>query len=274
MSFPLIGTPEPRAHFDFFRKELTSKNPFTFVRFSDGEVEILNNHPLVISEGFVHWSKGSVNFSYPVHDFKSFVPDRDTQLRADLLASAKHLSPTYFKGLVTRSNNAIRERDFLVDLNGGSTSNLSFCDLFINENYLRFLNVIMPIILESPEVFVVANFRANVGLVSRNWGHIPIPDNFFLDYESTFDEALGKLSAIPPNSLVLSSASSLTNILGYRLNLERPDVTFLDVGTSINHLLGLGASYRSYQTQLENWTVSSTRRKILYRVFGSHRIRW
>jgi hypothetical protein len=79
---------------------------------------------------------------------------------------------------------------------------------------------------------------------------------------------------VPKSSLVLSSASSLSNILGHKLHTLRADLTFIDVGTSLNHLIGLGRSSRAYHTQLEPWTFRTLRPKVLYRLFGGHRIKW
>jgi hypothetical protein len=274
MNFELSGTPNPGMHFSFFREKITALKPFSFVRFSDGEIEILRSRPLSISEGLVDWSKGSVKFDYPIHDYKSYVPERDVLLRTDLIESARYLNSGYYKGVVTGGNNAIEDRDFLVELNGGTTNNLSFADLFINEHYLQFLNQILPLLKMREDVYFVGNFRASVEALSVGWSKVSVPDNFFPNYTSVAQEIFDSLINVPSSSLILSSASSLSNILGHKLHVSRPDLTFIDVGTSLNHLIGLGRSSRAYHTQLEPWNLRTLRPKLLYRLFGGHRLKW
>lgn len=266
--------PDSKEHFRIFLNKLQNQDPFSFVRFSDGELEILRNHTLVIEEGAVHWSKGSFRADYPAHDFKEFIPGRDIQLRQDLTDSATYLGENFFKGVPTKSNRASRDRDFLVSLNGGTYSNLTFSDLLINENYKPFLLKALPQIIQRENVFVLANFRANVHALDGSWKHIEVQDNIFGSYLNVIDDLMDFLSGLPASSTVLSSASSLSNIVGHKLHKFRPDVTFIDIGTSINHLIGMGSTSRAYHSQLEPWSLVSFSRKIQYYILGSHKIRW
>ena len=45
----LFIKPDPKEHFNSFMNLLNSIKPFTFIRFSDGEVEVLRNRKLTIS---------------------------------------------------------------------------------------------------------------------------------------------------------------------------------------------------------------------------------
>ena len=60
------------------------------------------------------------------------------------------------------------------------------------------------------------------------------------------NDILNNLFDIPSGSLILSSASSLSNIIGFELFNQRNDITFLDIGTSINDLIGLQEITRTY----------------------------
>lgn len=51
---------------------------------------------------------------------------------------------------------------------------------------------------------------------------------------------------VPDSALVLSSASSLSNVLGHRLRKSRSDLTFLDIGTVLNDLMGLPLTTRAH----------------------------
>jgi hypothetical protein len=267
---------EPNSKDDF--NELTSRilkfTPTTFIRFSDGELEVLRNNPLSINNGVVKWRLGTLNAKYPPHDNKSFVPERDHKLRSDLISSARYRARGFFKGVPTSSNKASLDRDYMIGLNGGSVENLTFSDLFINENYLRFLRETLPFLQESGRVAFLGNFRAQVSAVSPKWSHIKLQDNVFPIYEAVLPGLLENLGALRDGSIILSSASSLSNILGHKLHLLRPDISFIDVGTSLNPFVGLGQTSRAYQTQLLPWVPKHLASKLKYQLLGNHKMRW
>jgi hypothetical protein len=266
--------PEAKRDFQELRSRFMNNIPTTFVRFSDGELEILRNNPLSITDGVVRWRLGTLDGKYPQHDNKSFVPERDTLLRSDLFASARYKSNGYFKGIPVSSNQASIDRDFMIDLNGGNIDGLTFSDLFINENYFAFIDNVLPLFLQTKKVFFVGNFRANLSKLSEKWSHVPIDDNVFPVYEAIFPKLLETLTELEPGSVVLSSASSLSNTLGHQLHQARPDITFVDVGTSLNPFVGLGEATRAYQTQLLPWSPKNASRKLKYQLLGSHRMKW
>lgn len=269
-----MPVPTANNEFDQFRLRFLKGIPTTFVRFSDGELEVLRGNPLSILNGVVNWRLGTLDAKYPEHDNKSFVPERDGALRADLTASALYRSEGYFKGVPTSSNKAVGDRDYMIQLNGGDKDGLSFSDLFINENYLNFLNNILPIFLANVNVMFIGNFRADLSRLSDMWTHLPVQDNAFPNYEVVLPRLLTKLSSAEMSSVILSSASSLTNILGHKLHEIRPDISFIDVGTSLNPFVGLGEATRAYQTQLLPWNSRNISRKLKYQLFGNHRMKW
>ena len=237
---------EARHDFDQLLELLLKKIPFTFVRFSDGEMEIIRNHRLFIGDGRISWSKGEVEFSYPDFDKKDFLPERDVLLRDDLIASARFTDKNFIKGIPASHNKALDDRNLLVGLNDGSHKNLTFADLFINQNYLKFRRKVLPSFYRFEHVFYLGNFRSKPNLLNDNWKLIPLQDNFFENYEQVLGSSLSALQALPKHSLVLSSASSLTNILGHQILQHRQDLTFFDVGTSLHDLVGLQSGIREY----------------------------
>jgi hypothetical protein len=266
--------PEAKRDFQELRSRFINNIPTTFVRFSDGELEILRNNPLSITDGVVRWRLGTLDGRYPQHDNKSFVPERDIVLRSDLIASARYKSNGYFKGVPASSNKAAVDRNYMIDLNDGDFLGLTFSDLFINENYLGFIKDVLPLFLENPNVAFVGNYRASLSKLSETWSHVPIDDNVFPVYEAIFPKLLETLTDLEPGSVVLSSASSLSNTLGHQLHQARPDITFVDVGTSLNPFVGLGEATRAYQTQLLPWSPKNASRKLKYQLLGSHRMKW
>ena len=123
---------------------------------------------------------------------------------------------------------------------------VSVADLLINSNYKFFREKILPLIPDYENIYLIANFRAKPIDILEKSKHIKIPDNFFENYQQIRDEVIRNLLNIPSGSLILSSASSLSNIVGHEIFKIRKDITFLDVGTSINDLLSLDKITRSY----------------------------
>ena len=85
---------------------------------------------------------------------------------------------------------------------------------------------------------------------------------------------MSELKSLPMNSLVLSSASSLTNILGYQLQAFRKDLTFFDVGTSLHDLVGLQGGIREYQALIGRNSPKGIYRKLRLVSSPSFKLRW
>jgi len=266
--------PSAKRNFQELRSRFVNRIPTTFVRFSDGELEVLRNNPLSITDGVVRWRLGTLDGKYPRHDNKSFIPERDGILRSDLIASARYVADGYYKGVPASSNKATLDRNYMIDLNGGDIRGLTFSDLFINENYLAFINDVLPIFLKNRNLTFVGNFRSNLSKLSESWSHLPIDDNIFPVYDDLFPNLLKTLTELDASAVVLSSASSISNTLGHQLHQVRPDITFVDVGTSLNPLIGLGQATRAYQTQLLSWSPKTAVRKLKYQLLGNHRMKW
>lgn len=247
----------------------TAKTPFTFVRFSDGEVEILRNHRLSISEDKTEYRGRTFDSNFPIFDHKEFMPESGQSLRRDLLSAAIFSSPFYFKGIPTWHNNMVEDREFLLRLNGGVDQNMTFSDLFMNSNYEKSRVSFFPILLKQFEkVFIVGNWRIQPQNILKAATKITIPDSFFSEYIAVSRDVYKQLLCIPKGSLVLSSASSLSNILGCWLRRERPDLTFIDVGTSLNDLLGMPSHTRDYHSIYKPKTL---KQKILAARFKSRK---
>ena len=269
------AVPNSKSHFVFFESLIRQKIPFVFVRFSDGELEIIRNRRLEINETQVIWRNGvKVDHMYPIHDVKVFDPGIHQNFRTALLASAQHRSENYYKGIPARHNDAIADRDYMIDLNGGSIEGLTFSDLFLNENYRKFLRNVVPLFTEYQNVSVLGNFRMQPQLFNQNWKLISIPDNFIADYELVFANVTNQLEALPDNSLVLLSASSLSNTVGMRLSMVRPDLTCIDIGTTMHEIMGLGGSSRAYHVHAEPLRRSNALKKVRFRFKGDYHLKW
>lgn len=263
---------DPRVELRGFAEKLSRREPFVFVRFSDGETEILKGHKLELGASGVTWSRGESAFVYPEYDHKSFDPLADAALREALIESAKYRSPRYFKGIPTRHNRDKAATRLMYELNGESWKNLTFSDLWINSNFKFFLKEIVDDLLQR-KVTLLANYRTNPKLLSANWDLIPVPDAAFQIHESLKRDAMAQISQLPPGSVVLSSASSLSNLIGHDVSMRNLEICFLDVGTALHPLLGFDDSRRLYLSQLKPWTRETFREKIAY-AMSRGSLRW
>ena len=272
----LFIKPESKNHFNSFMNLLNSTKSFTFIRFSDGEVEVLKNRKLTISNKKTFFRGKFYSNNYPEMDTKSFDPLKDQNFRMDLLESCIFKSEFFYKGIRTFSINdaeSIIDREFLLRLNGGFDNYITFADLLINENYLLFRSNMFPLILQKfKNIVVVSNWRSKIKFKFHQ--HIKVSDNFIKNYENELTNILNSLLNIPVDSVVLCSASSLTNILGHKLFLLRPDLTFLDVGTSLNELFSLQNDIRIYHKLLNKFKNYPLPIKFINLLINDLLIRW
>ena len=140
--------PDGKSDLDRFEQFLREQSPFTFVRFSDGEIELLRNRKLSIDSGVTEFRGKRFSNQFPDFDKKYFDPLIDKEIRRDLIESAMYRGAAYFKGIPTRHNNAIIDREFLLRLNGGFTSQMTFSDLFLNSNFTRARSNFFPLLAE------------------------------------------------------------------------------------------------------------------------------
>ena len=268
--------PVPKFHFNNFMKLISLRRPFTFIRFSDGEVEVLRNRKLIISnQKTIFRGKISCN-NFPKMDSKIFNPQLHQKFRRDLLEASIFKSKYFYKGIRTfniTDPEATNDREFLLRLNGGFDNQITFSDLLINQNYIIFRKKLLPLLFKKfKDITVISNWRSNLKFSYHK--HIKVSDNFISNYEYELQNVLSQLIDIPRNSLVLSSASSLTNIVGYKLFLYRKDITFLDIGTSINELLSLPMKTRGYHELLDFYKTYHLPIRFFKLFFNDLIIRW
>jgi hypothetical protein len=211
---------------------------------------------------------------YPDYDHKKFDPDSQGAIRELILESARYSSKNFLKGIPTAHNKDPGATIMLIELNGGSDDGLTFADLLINSNYMAFLERSVPILRGREDVTVVGNFRMRPELVAPNWSLLAIPDNAFKDFEENVESVLGSLIKLPKGGVVLSSASSISNVVGWKLHQKRPDLTFIDIGTALHPQMGMGGPVREYHTQLISWNLKSAKSKLAYVLLGRSKLKW
>lgn len=225
--------------FDHIKNLVYSKKPFCLIRFSDGEIEIIRNRKLIINKGKTEFRGMKYKNNFLEHDNKTFIPSRHQSIRKHLIEAVTFYSRNYFIGIPGSHNNMLRDAELLIRLSGYKNENFTFSDILVNENFSKTKILYNFLLKNYNNIYIIGNERAKDSVIAKKNNFIPVCDNFFNSYDQQLSQINKKVENIPSGSIILSSASSMSNVIGYRLWKKRQDVTFIDAGTSINFLLNL-----------------------------------
>ena len=147
--------------FNKLRDKIAAKENFAFSRFSDGELHMLQNMYFKITDD--HFVEGTkVGYcKYTEEEHKEFDPKKHKFYRDKLEEAFKFKKYNYFKGICAKAD--VGEQDFRwqLELNSHDTEDLTFSNVFINANYPRFIQEVIPLLKDRDIIFVV-NEKADV----------------------------------------------------------------------------------------------------------------
>tara|TARA_R110002020_G_scaffold366278_1_gene578365 strand:- start:4258 stop:5067 length:810 start_codon:yes stop_codon:yes gene_type:complete len=229
--------------------------PFSFARFSDGEVTILRNKTVVLAEdhfiqGDIHGDHKVYANSYMPEEQKSFIPSENKIQYEKLTEAFKFKKYNYIKGIPGQNSlDGGESWKFCVKLYGEDNwEDLSFCNVMINGNYSRFIKEMLPLFSEK-NIVLVANENSKLDrLPFKVKKFFPIGSNCMVN-DFNLPEKISewiKENNIS-NHLFLFSAASLSNFLCYDLFKNHDNNQYMDIGSSLGPLL-----------QLEGWKSSRT----------------
>lgn len=269
--------PKHQRDFDLFLQNIVDGRNFFFVRFSDGEMEVLQNNSFELSGKGVSWSKGDNSFVYPEYDRKKFDPGVQKHIRDELMASLTFHQPNYWVGLPSANSKNARYINLIEELTEQkveSRSTATYSDLLINDNYMRFIRDMIPALSSKRSVTYVGNYRADIKLLNKNWNQIKIGDGIFDDWETAKNYVISEIEKLDERTIVLCSASSLTNVVGMEIAKKSSKMTFIDIGTALHPFIGLEQPVREYHNQLTPWNLENLRPKLGYYLLGRQKFRW
>jgi len=228
--------------FDHVLNKLKAHENFAFTRFSDGELFILQNKTVVLSDN--HYITGDIKGPnrYTKEEHKEFYPDKHQEYRDKLIECYRHTQDNYYKGICTSTDGHVgRENfDWMIDFHGSDHENLTFANLLINANYSRFVEELIPVIADRPILYVV-NKMADLSLLPFDIKKaFLVGSNCMIDSYDTTEEVKEYIDQENINDhIILCSAASLSNYVIYEGFKSNPNNTFLDIGSCLNPLLGL-----------------------------------
>ena len=228
--------------FDHVLSKLKAHENFAFTRFSDGELFILQNKTVVLSDN--HYITGDIKGPnrYTKEEHKEFYPDKHQEYRDKLIECYRHTQDNYYKGICTSTDGHVGRQNFdwMIDFHGADHENLTFANLLINANYSRFVEELIPVIADRQILYVV-NEMADLSLLPFDIKKaFLVGSNCMIDNYGTTEEVKEYIDQENiSDHIILCSAASLSNYVIYEGFKSNSNNTFLDIGSCLNPLLGL-----------------------------------
>ena len=221
--------------FDKFLDKIRNHKPFAFTRWADGENMILRNESYSLSptsHGY-HSPEDQKNFN-------ASLPDHQNH-REKLWEALRYKSDTYHIGIVTDGlcppeQNGGSLRDWMIENAGSDIENITFANVFINENYYRFRDLVRPLFNDYKTV-IMCNERSRLddNIFSSVIKDFRVGSNCIInDMDKINDMTEWVQQEKPEGYLFLFAASSLGNLCIHELHQIAPNNTFIDVGSALN----------------------------------------
>lgn len=235
------------TEFERFKSRFERNQPFSLVRYGDGEFHTLKN----------------ANFNCQNWQIKN--NDKSTlKFNEDLASALQSTNSSYFIGIPCGCNESRDNfREFFFSNYDYEIEQLTFANIFNNAMYPRFQNEILPIIKEYPIVLISnenTNFECflSYGFNVKQW--VPVPTfNAWEKTETIHDEIEQFIEREKPkNHIFLFSAGPVSKIIIHRLHTKYPDLQnfYLDMGSTLDPYYGFKPT-RNYH-QWFSWKILST----------------
>jgi len=230
------------GEFDKLKLFLEKGTNFAFSRFSDGELFIMQNKKVVLAPG--HWQVGEKAgyATYPPEEQKEFIPEKHSEHRKELIEAFQFQHENYYIGLSGRKDVGDDDFEWQIKLRGSDDeTNLTFANVFINDNYKRYVHEIVPMLKDRDIIFVVNERALLEGLPFKIKKDFRIGSNCIVNNHDTVEQVR---KYIKDNNIkdhvILCGAASLSNCITHKCFEENQSNTFLDVGSTLNPYMGDG----------------------------------
>lgn len=216
--------------FDYFWNLIDNEINFAFARYADGEVSLMKGI-----------SVGTATQAFRVDKWNA--PMQMTKAGQDLLKTLNHTENNYFYA-ISGKNDSMDDYTFLRNNIAQSDSNITFVNLWINNNYHRTKEKYMGL---KRNVILIANEKANIDKFPFSIiDQTKFPDdcvNFWETNSEKFIEDITIKYKNIKNTLFFVSCGPVSEIIISELYKSNPDNTYVDVGSSIDEFV------HGYQTR-------------------------
>lgn len=240
--------------FEKLKNKLTAGENFGFARFSDGELYIIGNVRLEIGTDHYQIGEGKHGGVYGQEETKSFVPGQHEFFRQRLIDSLRFRKPNYYKGISCRCCVGQQGFDYQLAIHGGDDESLTWSNLFINGNYRRYMEEIVPV-FKSKKVVMIVNETANLDKLGFDIvKDFRVGSNCFINNYSIIEEISEWIQKNDiKDHLFLVSAASLSNLIVHQLFDKFDQNSYMDIGSSLNPLMDMQGWKGSRTYLLEYW---------------------
>jgi hypothetical protein len=228
-----------RGDFLLLLSKLREKEPFAFIRFSDGEQYILDNEELKLDEGLIQIGDHKQGGIYKQADFKHFDPKEHGYVRDLLVNSYLHKQHNYFKGIGCPCCNSNEYKNRQLEMVGGDSDDLTWANLWVNGNYSAFITMVLPELYNN-ECVMICHKDAKIDKLPFVKKDFRVGYNAMVNDLSVIDDIDEWIDKNQIEGKVfLFSASSFTNIAVYKLYKKYPKNTFIDIGTCLTPMMNM-----------------------------------
>jgi len=247
------------TEFGKFLNKLINKENFAFSRFSDGELYMLKGERLVLAENSYITGELQGHGVYPKEEQKDFDPKRDKFYQEKLVEALQYRKKNYYKGLTGVVDEDIAGKgsfQFQLDLCGeGDDEHLTYSNVFINNNYPKFVEKMMPILSQKEIVFIANEAATFDKLPLTVIKHFKVGRNCTInDFNLVEDIKVWIKENNIKDKVFLFSASTLSNYIIHECFKECDENTYIDIGTCLSPWMGLDG-WKYTRAYLQHWVL-------------------
>lgn len=217
-----------KGDFDNFVSKIKRGEHFSLSRWGDGELMILEGKNIDLTH------KGDGEFKFD----QASVPHMN--MRDVLMKSYTNVENNYYIGVACQCCVGKDKFEYMKKLSGQPESNLTWANIFVNSNYKYFLSELLPSLI-GKKVILIANKNSKLTNVPFNIERfIPVgTDAWVENYELSqfIQQEIGEFNM--RNYVFLIAAGPFANILTYELWKYDKNNTYIDIGSTLDKILGL-----------------------------------
>lgn len=211
-------------------EKLKTGETFSFSKYADGELHILSNMPINNGE---FW----------------FIPEDNSENRQNMINSLRFKHDNYYVGISCPCCiGGLTVHEWFKKQSGQNLENLTWANLFVNGNHSYYIEQMVPL-YSNYKVVLVSNSSSNLDkLPFEVKKHFKIGKNAWVEDMKVVDEIKSYIDEKNiSNHLFLFCAGPFGNILSHQLFEHNSNNTYIDIGSTLNHLLlGSAGKNRGY----------------------------
>jgi len=219
----------------YFIEKIRKNIPFSIVRYGDGEMMIIENKPIDLTKKF----NGEHKFNPSNAKYQ--------KLRNEMTASIRYSDESYFVGLPCPCCVPKENVNKIMKVSQQKEKQLTWANIFVNSNFKIFNNSFFEVI-KNKDIVLVCHENAETDNFSKDYNVIKEfrvgANAWYNDYDN-IEEILEYSKTVNPNTVFLFMAGTFTKLTIYKIHQERKDLFLLDLGSTMDLKLGLGAT-RNY----------------------------